>query len=179
MTGNIHSVYLFKKNKTRKDMDTYSSTLKNLTPHAVTVFLNDETNDKTPETVVYPIESTQQALRVRSRPQVQIAKLDNGVRVFTPATLETNSQEGDPLDHSDPKGNRGCEAFDNFPYTADQACSHPDLIVSMIASERIPTWYRGKVYIPDTGPQAVVRDQNGKILGVKRLCLVHKGSGKA
>lgn len=145
-------------------MNRCSSTLKNLTPHAITVFVNNEEADPTDQTaVVYPIESTQQALRVRSRPQIQIAKLDNGVPVFTPPALETNSPNGS-------------EALDNFPYTADEACPHPDLIVSMIASDRIPAWYRGKVYIPDTGPQAVVRDQNGKILGVKRLCLVHTGS---
>ena len=46
----------------------------------------------------------------------------------------------------------------------------PDVIVSQIAAKVLcSTNYPGAVYVPDTGPDSVVRSNDGQILGVHRL----------
>ena len=127
-----------------------SPSILNLTPHTLTVFLDDDQQTK----VSYAAQG--KSVRVRSRPQKHIMTLDNGIKVYTPPAFEQ-------------------ETLDGFPYHQDEEEYHPDLAVSMIVGEHVPSGYRGNVYCPDTGPQSVVRDSSGRILGVKRLCLVHKG----
>jgi hypothetical protein len=45
----------------------------------------------------------------------------------------------------------------------------------MVVGPYIPAWYRGDVYVPDTGPESAVRDEGGRICGVKRLYRVERG----
>ena len=50
----------------------------------------------------------------------------------------------------------------------------PDILVSMPVGEFLrnhPERYGGAVFGPDTGPDGVVRDQRGTILGTTRLLL--------
>lgn len=44
------------------------------------------------------------------------------------------------------------------------------LIVSALAAPRVAQVWPGPVYSPDTGPDGVVRDSGGEILGVRQLC---------
>lgn len=124
--------------------------IRNLTPHNIHVFV---AGDKDTCPLTFPAQG--KAVRVRSKAQDHVATLENGVKVYSPPAFE--------------------DVLDDFPFVNQEDDVHPDLIVSMVVGNHIPKWYRGNVYIPDTGPQSVVRDQTGKILGVKRFCIVHKG----
>ena len=49
-----------------------------------------------------------------------------------------------------------------------------DILVSLMAGEALaarsyPVRNMFRILVPDTGPESVVRDNEGKILGVKRL----------
>jgi hypothetical protein len=144
----------------KKKHVSYSSSLINLTPHSITVFTGDD-GGSNENGVIYPTEQDKKVVRVRSRPQELVAILENGISVFTPQRFETDKD--------------GQAVLENFPYSPDINQEHPDIIVPMLVGNHIPKWYRGKVYIPDTGPFGVVRDKDGKIIGTKHLCLVHSG----
>lgn len=60
---------------------------------------------------------------------------------------------------------------DHFPFNDcdDPTTMHPSLIVSSFTANQIPDWYIGCVYTPDTGPNSVVRGDDGSIRGVTRL----------
>ena len=44
-------------------------------------------------------------------------------------------------------------------------------IVSMITAEAAPSSFRGRLLVPDTSPGSVVRDEAGRIKGVRALIL--------
>ncbi len=123
--------------------------IQNRTPHNITVYV---AGDK--DTCPLTFAPSGKVAIVGTVDQEHVATLDNGVRVYSPPSFTG--------------------ILDGFP---SKNAMHPDLIVSMVAGNHIPKWYRGNVYIPDTGPDSVVRDDDdGKILGVKRLCIVHEGA---
>lgn len=46
---------------------------------------------------------------------------------------------------------------------------YPDICVGAFGFDQVAAAYPGRVFATDTGPQSVVRDAKGAILGVKRL----------
>lgn len=46
---------------------------------------------------------------------------------------------------------------------------HGSFIVSALVGQKLADQIKRAVYSPDTGPESVVRDPQGKILGVRRL----------
>jgi len=139
----------------------YSSELINWTPHDVCVIDKRrfvmEAGKKVPgETIItYKAQQDRGVIRLIPYPQSLLGHLPNGICVYTPPALDDGHLDG-------------------FPYVPENK-HHPDLIVSMVVGNAIPSWYRGNVYIPDTGPDSAIRDEGGRITGVARLCLVHKG----
>jgi hypothetical protein len=129
------------------------STLVNMTPHHLHIQFQDP---DTGQQVTKTLPTTGQSIRACSKPQTSIGTVSGGIPVYTPPAFQPGVLQG-------------------FPYTADKDQVHPDLVVSMVVGEQIPGWYRGNVYMPDTGPDSAVRDKQGKIVAVKRLCLVHDG----
>lgn len=128
-------------------------TLVNMTPHHLHIqFKDPETGQEIKKT----LPATGHSIRARSKPQVLIATVGGGIPVYTPPAFQPG-------------------VLDGFPYSQDAGELHPALVVSMVVGDQIPKWYRGNVYIPDTGPESAVRDKDGKIAAVKRLCLVHRG----
>jgi hypothetical protein len=59
----------------------------------------------------------------------------------------------------------------------------PAIIVSEIVARFIHEHngynYKGLVFYPDTGPESVIRDGTGQIIGVKRLITLDNTAGKA
>lgn len=117
------------------------SVLRNLTPHNIVILADNGTR------IVYHKADT--VARLVSRRQEQIGHLDDGCPVFTPQEFVA----------IDPK----------TPNLSKEECG---VIVSMPVGE----WLRqngwgvwGEVYCADTGPNGVVRDANGNIVGTKRL----------
>lgn len=119
------------------------SIIVNLTPHDVVVQLSDESS------VVYPVlmvADKPQIARVISNEQQLVEKLENGVEVFD-RPLYTRV-EGLPTN------------------------SRQDIIVSQLVAEYLHNnlmWMNARVYIPDTGPESAIRNENGVIVAVKRL----------
>lgn len=90
--------------------------------------------------------------RARSTPQTLVTTLRNGVQIFSAPSF--------------------C-GVSGFPFDGKDGM-HPNIIVSMVVGKCIPSSYQGNVYVPDTGPGSAVRDEKGKIKGVKRLYIVHE-----
>lgn len=128
--------------------------IRNLTPHDVHVLVCGGAFDNLDDKVTFKAQDV--CVRVKTKQQKLLYTLPNGAQVWTPASFEDGELQG-------------------FPYLPDADQDHPDLIVSMVVGNAIPSWYRGCVYTPDTGPASAVRDDSGKIVAVKRLCLVHAG----
>ncbi len=131
------------------DGDQNNDSMLNLTPHDVVVFINDDMM-----TVTYPCGK--ESARVCTKTQNFVSALRNGVKVYSAPAFE--------------------DTLTGFPFSDNQKqVHHPNLIVSMVVGNHIPSWYRGNVYVPDTGPGSAIRE-NGQIVGVKRLYIVHKGT---
>jgi len=58
-------------------------------------------------------------------------------------------------------------AFSEVEITTDAAITGVPVIVSMLAAPRMR--HDAAVFSPDTGPASVVRDDTGRIIGVRRL----------
>lgn len=119
-----------------------------LTPHDIYVL-----STKQPDTLIaFRSEKTSdgkaKSLRLSSAIQPLLEEIPHGVAVY-----------GAPQHYLD---------LQQFPYDPHDA-EHPPIIVSAIAASHIPKWYRGTVLVPDTGPESVIRDGSGAILGVQRL----------
>ena len=127
------------------------SEIVNLTPHAINVHVanNDDRPATTPRVVTFPPSGTE--TRLRSNPQVQVATLPNGVPIFTAPSFRE-------------------DALADFPFKDDAPQNHRDVLLSMLVVPHIPEWFTGAVYFPDTGPGSAIRE-NGKIVGVARLCI--------
>ena len=123
--------------------------LRNMTPHDLRVRVG---NDDNADYVTIPACGT--CVRVMSKSQAHLGTLSNGIEVFEPPAFE--------------------DVLVGFPELTD--ASHPDLVVSMVVGNHIPGWYRGSVYVPDTGPASVIRDAKGGIAAVRRIYLVHRPS---
>ena len=130
-----------------KDEDSAVQPLVNLTPHAIHA-LKCGGDAGSEATVVYPAHP-QGPVRLRSTPQTLVDVRYDDVHVYTMPDFER-------------------DRLDNFPYDADDA-SHPDILVAGLVAPYVPRWFRGRVLVPDTGPESVIRDDKGRIQGVKRL----------
>lgn len=131
-----------------KDEDSAVQPLVNLTPHAIHALkCGGEAGSEA--TVVYPAHP-QGPVRLRSTPQTLVDVRYDDVHVYTMPDFER-------------------DRLDNFPYDADDDASHPDVLVAGLVAPYVPRWFRGRVLVPDTGPESVIRDDKGRIQGVKRL----------
>ena len=124
-----------------------SGLLVNLTPHAVHV-LKCGGELGSDATVVYPPDP-RGAVRLRSTPQTLAEVRPDDVHVYSMPDFDR-------------------ERLDNFPYGPDDA-AHPDILVAGLVAPYVPRWFRGQVLVPDTGPESVIRDSEGRIQAVRRL----------
>lgn len=117
------------------------TTLINLTPHAVKIYAADGA------TLLTEVPPSGTVCRVKTLPQAPAGALDIGgvaVPLVTPQkfTAEVTGLPQDP-----------------------QAA----ILVGIVGLESVLAAHPGPVYVTDTGPASVVRDDKGAILGVRRL----------
>ena len=128
-------------------------TILNLTPHDIRVYVNWSQPEEAGGTIVTYPAAKGGAVRLQPKKQEHLGDFDNGVPVYSPLKFEG--------------------VLVGFPFYENKDYQHqPDIIVTVAVSTYIPSRYRGNVFTPDTGPDSVVRDGSGKIVGVKRLCFV-------
>lgn len=120
----------------------------NLTPHAIHIY--DEHKK-----LVATIPASGHVLRVGSKPQRFIENIEyekTVVPIFSPADYTT------------------CEGIEDIDITGK------DLIVSWVCGEGLMKERKDfphRILNPDTGPDSVVRDEQGKIIGVRRFILMN------
>jgi len=141
----------------------------NLTPHNVVVKIPKNDLDPTSgDSVWVNIPATGQQVRVKSSPQPLVCHL----QVEAPIPLRASEADAYAarIPVVKPPSFPKQDPLSGFPYGPDDK-EHPPVVVSMLVAPRIPRWYRGQVYSPDMGPGSAVRDNKGKPMAVKRLCL--------
>lgn len=115
----------------------------NCTPHALNLYKDNE--------LLETIPSSGFIARLTQEPQKDLGKLilKNGSEFPVISAPTFKEVEGLPTQET------------NRPI---------DIIVSMLVAEKLKTTgWNGRVYVPDTGPKGVVRDENGTIIGTKNL----------
>ncbi len=121
----------------------------NCTPHAVTIYA------PTGDTILTTIPPGPHLVRVLTPPQRPVESVEiNGVdvTVVTPQDFAAGEVTGVPP----------CDEFEQ---------DRTALIVGVIGAEAVAKIWRGPVYVTDTGPESVVRDADGRFIGVRRLQL--------
>ncbi len=111
----------------------------NCTPHSINVFASDG------KTNVMTFPQSKFIARIEQLPQKEIG------RIFAKVPIVDTPAYGQVIGLPDVAG---------------------DIIVSMDVAHRLcetRQWSAGKVLVPDTSPDGVVRDDNGQIVGTKRL----------
>ncbi len=119
-------------------------TIVNLTPHTVSIYHESK------EFKVFEFYPCDTVMRLENEEQKPMGKMNVVVPVYSPPQFKGIS----PSDWVPEKGTDG-------------------VIVSMLVAQYIVEhgMMDGvKVYVPDTGPAAVVRDDKGAIKGTTRLC---------
>ncbi len=142
--------------------------LLNYTPHSVCVRTDDDDNE--PDVVFL----SDGELRCTGSSQTHLAEWSVvcGVSVRTPPKYVG-------LDYTPPKrpaddGERSGTPSPNFTFEDD---GETGIIVSMVVGEHLrsnPDIWSGPVFTPDSGPGSAIRDEGGRIVAVRRLCL-YKG----
>lgn len=89
------------------------------------------------------------------------------VRLSTPDQTVVDMLPGDVPVYSEPHHYLDLTTFPYDPY--DPEGHHPPIIVAGIVAPHIPPWYKGTVLVPDTGPEAAIRNEKGMIVAVRRL----------
>ncbi len=120
----------------------------NLTPHIVRVFVDGQHSD-----VLYPASGTE--ARCSSVQQRPLYQLKNNVPVWTPQDFT------------------GVTGIDEI------GADVHGIIVSMPVAQylreaRFPKISRLYVYCPDTSPDAVRRDDDGRVVGTRRLVVYYQ-----
>lgn len=126
-----------------------SQTLLNLTEHNICVF-----GDRL---VIYP-KSGQQAMLV-SEPQTLITTLKDGVEIYSPQVFKAVSPAEPPLE---PHHEGVIVSLQTAQWLTDIDMDDEDAVNDLRRVWR-------SIYVADTGPNGVVTNQNGKIIGTKRL----------
>lgn len=122
--------------------------LYNLTPHSINICDDDGK-------VIHTIPSSGHNVRVDSKPQEHVEDLtlnNNKIPVFTPPSYTKVTGLPDDINGR-------------------------DIIVSSITGDQFVKEnldFPQRVLVPDTGPNSCVRDEAGKILGVKRFIRLNR-----
>lgn len=121
----------------------------NCTPHAVVIY------DAEGKNILATIPPSQWTIRVQTPPQcpVRTVEIDGvDVPVVSGRDFEAGEVDGVPP----------CDEFEQ---------ERTALIVGVVGAKAVDRLWDGPVYVTDTGPESAVRDQTGRILGVRRLQL--------
>ena len=119
-----------------------STLLLNLTPHNIMVYPPDTNN-----IILYPRGGT--VARLRTDKQQQLTSLEDGTPVYTPQHFSGIVPENNPT----------------------TSTTNIGVIVSMPVAEWLAdscAW-QTQVYVADTGPDGAIRNEDGIIIGTKRL----------
>lgn len=144
----------------------------NCTPHEIVMYSEDG------KTILATMPASGYVARVITPPQAPV--MVGGAPDGEPVPLRIGPWAGGPLYYISPNGIPVVEPQD---FSAGQvtglpplpelneihAGTEPGIVVSIVGAESVAREWPGWVFATDTGPESVVRDGAGRILGVKRL----------
>ncbi len=137
----------------------WSNLLENRTPHVLRIFRSDTPSkildSEVDDYLVLALESAG-AVRVKTIPQLPLGSLET---IHGGTVMVWTAQDfSDELDWG-PSG----------PPQYDGSGQLPAIVVGLVGAAKVDKSYAGPVLMTDTGPESVVRDHVGNVMGVRRL----------
>lgn len=133
---------------------------------------------RTPPLALHPHARTMSTLAdfVNLTPH-DINYVDATGQTYTLRSTTSTRAVSEPTHRLDPVHHAGLNCIaeprfigiENFPFSEERPDEWRNVIVAGLAAPHVPQWFTKGVYGPDTGPDAVVRDDAGRIIGTRQF----------